>query len=89
MPPLAELLPNMVCRAEQTQMPQLALIVGPGDADAGGAPTAATITGTDQATPLATLRRLIPPSSLLVSFSFITSDNCAPKSVSAAVLWTG
>lgn len=48
------------------------------DAAAAGAAMAVTITGTDQATPFTTLRRLNPPSSMLVTFEFRTSDNCAP-----------
>ena len=49
------------------------------DAAAAGAAMAVTITGTVQATPLTTLRRLNPPfPSLLVISSFMTSDNCAP-----------
>ena len=49
------------------------------DAAAAGAAMAVTITGTDQATPLTTLRRLKPPcSSLPVTSAFMTSDNCAP-----------
>lgn len=54
------------------------------DAAAAGAAMAVTITGTDQATPLTTLRRLNPPcSSLLVTSAFMTSDNCAPDVVHA------
>ncbi|WP_147294381.1 hypothetical protein [Arthrobacter sp. RT-1] len=51
---------------------------GPGEAEAGGTATAVRITGTDQTAPATTLRRLKPLSALLVSFSFKSSDNCAP-----------
>lgn len=57
--------------------PKIVTVVGP-DAEAAGAAIAAAITGTDQAAPLTILRRLRPPSSLLVTSAFRTSDNCAP-----------
>jgi hypothetical protein len=53
--------------------------VGPGDADAGGTPMAVTMTGTDQATPLTTLRRLNSPFSLSATFAFRTSDKLCPR----------
>ena len=48
------------------------------DAAAAGAAMAVAITGSDQATPATTLRRLKPFSSPLATFSFKTSDNDAP-----------
>ncbi len=58
-------------------------VVVPPDADAAGAAIAAAITGIDQAAPLTILRRLRPPSSLLVTSAFRTSDNFAPTYFSA------
>lgn len=52
--------------------------VGPGDAEAGGAATAVKITGTVQATPATTLRRLKPL--LLTTSSFKISDKSSPQS---------
>ncbi|TQJ67741.1 hypothetical protein FBY31_1819 [Arthrobacter sp. SLBN-100] len=49
-----------------------------GEAAAAGAAMAVAITGSDQATPATTLRRLNPFSSPLVTFSFKTADNDAP-----------
>ena len=57
-------------------------VTGPGDANAGGAPTAATITGTDQATPLTTMRRLNPASPMLVIFCVQYFRQLRPRVVS-------
>ena len=65
-----EMLETGVTRLAVAEMP---------DAAAAGAAMAVAITGSDQATPATTLRRLKPFSSLPSTSAFKTSDNCAPR----------